>query len=295
MILAADSVGELVHALAARTAEGSVSKTFPRSAYIGIGGDYILLLRGPLRSPMTVNVGGAGSLDDLVAVGDRFELNPEGLASRALTVSLDHAQVYRGSLRTSLFVSAISEPDLVRAATMLKLLYSVSDSGLGFLDGKALEEFVGNVIIPLARGNLENVYETAQYMSLVGSGSGFTPAGDDFLAGFIAAFNLAAGAIGVNSISLPRGELSSRTVSESASILDHAQRGQVDEGLERLILAAFCNRPEAFRQEMMELASRGHTSGLDLTLGVLLSAAAVGDYKTRGHALESSLESLRNS
>jgi hypothetical protein len=89
-------------------------------------------------------------------------------------------------------------------------------------------------------------------------------------------------------------ELKKRTVPESASLVDYAQRGYVDEGLEKLILAGLRNRPRQFRAELSELASRGHTSGLDMSLGVLLLVACVGDIVRHGAALESSLQALVN-
>ena len=158
--------------------------------------------------------------------------------------------------------------------------------------GQAFERFVRSVLKPFARGSLDQAYVFRNYIGLIGNGTGFTPAGDDLVAGFTAAFNRFAKVTGRAAISLPITELRRRTVRESASLVDYAQRGYVDETMERLILSGLGNKPAQFRAELSGLASRGHTSGLDMSLGVLLLVAAAGDYISHGTALESSLGAI---
>lgn len=295
MIQEATFVGELVRALADRGTQGRVSRAFHSSAYIKVKDGVVLLLRGGLRSPMTVNIGGRGDLRKVVAVGDRFEINGQSLSSRRLLVGLGHARTHRSRLAGSEAADPMTETDIVKAATALRQLYSVSNAGLSLVEGKALEKFVSNVLLPFTGGDPRGVYAAGNYRELLGSGTGFTPAGDDLIAGFVASFNLVAKAIGADKITLPVGDLAVKTVPESAAIMDYAQRGYVDEGLESLILAAFRNEPEEFRGHIFDLAKRGHTSGLDMSLGVLLAVASVGDHERGGHALESSFDTLRGS
>jgi hypothetical protein len=294
MIQEATDVGELVQTLAVRGAEGKVKRIFRSSAYLEAEGGLVLLMRGALRSPMTINIDGGEDFAEVLAVGGRFELNPGRLKSGELEVILNRAKIYKSALGGGQPVSPIAEPEMIRAATMLKLLYAVSDASLDLVEGRALEEFAKTVLRPLAGGRVEPAFKMVNYLQLIGSGTGFTPAGDDFIAGFISAFNHAAAGVGERRISLPVSELSNRTVSESATLLDYAQRGYVDEGLELLILAAFGDRPKAFLDELIVLARRGHTSGLDMSLGVLMAAAAMRDRGKRQGALESTLRELRN-
>jgi len=295
MILEAACVGEIVQALADRGAEGRASRTFYNSAYIRVRDEVVLLLRGSLRSPMTVNIGGDGDLRQFVAVGDRVAIGPGSLSSKGLCVGLSPAPVHRSGLKGSETVRPMSETEIVRAATALGLLYSVSKTGLSIFEGNALEDFGRKVLLPLAHGDPGGVYAAANFGSLLGTGRGFTPAGDDFVAGFAASFNFAAQAIGADKVHLPLDGLARRTVIESASIIDYAQRGYVDEVLESLILAGFNGQPRTFRNRIFDLAGRGHTSGLDMSLGVLLAVASVGDYEKGGRALESSLHALKGS
>jgi hypothetical protein len=64
--------------------------------------------------------------------------------------------------------------------------------------------------------------------------------------------------------------------------------------MERLILSGLGGGPAEFRSKISELASRGHTSGLDMSLGVLLMLACASDLARHGSALESFLEELRD-
>jgi hypothetical protein len=94
-------------------------------------------------------------------------------------------------------------------------------------------------------------------------------------------------------ISIPRRQVMARTVPESAGILGYAARGYVDEVFERLLQASLENRPGGFGNELLDMARRGHTSGVDMSLGVLLCEAAVSDSDGRP-ALEGCLRVLLN-
>jgi len=84
---------------------------------------------------------------------------------------------------------------------------------------------------------------------------------------------------------LPRELVFSRTIPESAAILGYALRGYVDEGMERLVLKTLAGG-EGFSDELLGVACRGHTSGIDMALGVLLCEAAMADAKDRGGAFK---------
>ena len=191
-------------------------------------------------------------------------------------------------------IKPISESELARGATALKLLYSASEPSLDFVRGEAFRGFAETVLRPFAKGIEDQLYPFKSYSGLIGNGTGFTPAGDDVVAGFAAAFNHYAKGKGRKAILLPLALLKKHTVQESAVLLDYAQRGYVDEGLERLILSGLANRPLQFRKQISELASRGHTSGLDMSLGVLLLVAVASDLLRQGTALESSLRAIGN-
>lgn len=107
---------------------------------------------------------------------------------------------------------------------------------------------------------------------LVGRGPGLTPAGDDVLAGFLAALH----AFGSCPAGLAREIValaSDRTTALSASLLSHAGRGEAAAPLLELLDAVRGHgqvRPAARR-----LLRAGYASGIDLAHGVLAAGRAV--------------------
>ena len=205
---------------------------------------------------------------------------------------MGQALIFRSGLLGAHRNRPISEAEIVKTANALKLLYSASETSLGLATSRDFEVFADSVLRPLAAGRLAQVYRLPNYLGLLGRGAGFTPAGDDLVAGFSAAFNYYARGEGEAVVVLPLAELKRRTVAESAALVAYAQRGYVDEGMQKLILAGFGDEPLQFRTLVSDLASRGHTSGLDMSLGVLVLLACVSDLAKHGRALESSLEVL---
>ena len=292
MILDAISVGELAHALATGRAKGIVRRVFHSSVYLESSGGLVLLLRGALKSPMTINVVEGPDFIQALKVDEAFQTGDGVLRLGETEVRLDAADVFRSALLNPRRADPISGAEIVRGAASLKLLYSASEAALDFASGRAFRAFADSVLRPLAMGRTEQARSFSNYVGLLGSGTGFTPAGDDFVAGFTAAFNYHARGTGEATILLSLAELRGRTVRESAALVDYAQRGYVDEGLQSLILAGLDGKPLQFRAHLSELASRGHTSGLDMSLGVLMLLASVSDRTREGRALESSLEVL---
>lgn len=294
MILKATSVGELVAPLLPRSSEGRVTRVFNRSAYIEAGRELVLLLSGRLRSPMTVNLPPAQDLGGLLRVDQRGAFASDSIEVGKLTVRTKEAEVYRAGLSTRSSVSPISKSELVKGVGMLRMLYDTSESRINIVSSAGFRKVVRSVMLPLARGNGAGARGVENYLPLIGLGGGFTPAGDDLVGGFAAALNHAARLKGEPLVFFSRSDLAGRTIPESAALLDYAARGYVDEELERLILSAFGERRGSFLDNLLSVASRGHTSGIDMSLGVVLCVAALSDTEKGGGALAGCLSALRN-
>lgn len=290
----AEGIGELVRSLAARNAKGRVTRTFRNSAYLEHGNGIILLLRGGLHSPITVNIGSVPDFARAFAPGERFALDAACLRVGKTVVDIRGAHLFKSTLLHQSPIEPIAERAIVKSAAGLKLLYSASRGALELVGGRAFSEFAETVLEPIARGDTEGAYSFDNYLGLLGTGSGFTPSGDDLVVGMTSSFNFFARGSRRRRIELPLAKLLGRTVRESAYILDYAQRGFVDETVERLILSGLGNMPAKFRARISELANRGHTSGLDLSLGVVLMVAAVSDLMKHGAALGSVLMAIEN-
>jgi len=290
--LKATSVGELVKVLASKGANGRVKRTFRNSAYLEAGRGLLLLLRAGLKSPMTVNLNGGPDFSSTVSPNQSFAIDSGRIDVGSIVVQIKDAPVFRSALLKRGAVAPLSEMAIVKNATAIKLLYSASTPALELVNARAFTEFAKSVLEPMTAGDVNGAYLLRNYVGLIGSGTGFTPAGDDVVGGFVSAFNYYARGTGKRLVELPLPELRKRTVHESAHLLNYAQHGYVDEAMERLILAGLGNRQQEFRARLSDMASRGHTSGLDMSVGVLMLVAAVSDSLREGNALKKSLAAL---
>ena len=288
MIQRASSVGELAQRFLSRGGHGTVTRVFRHSAYVSVGVEFFLLLWGNGRSPMTININGRENGLEGPRAGEECELSPTKIRARDMEVALEGAGTYRSSLRRRGEVELPESGDLVKGVAMLRSLYDASPHGPSLVSDLAFRGFAEIHLVPAALGHRRLRFE--DFLGLIGRGGGFTPAGDDFTAGFTAVFNYVARSRRSGQISVPRGLASSRTIPESAAVIIYSSRGHVDEGMERLILDSLGGR--GFLDDLMTLASRGHTSGIDMSLGVLLAEALELGKEDAGRALRRCLEAL---
>ena len=286
----ASSIGVLAAGLLLRGRPARVTRVFQRSAYVKSGDDFLLLLWGGLRSPMTINIEGRATTDTIRAEG-RCRLSEDGVTLDSGRIDVEGADVFRSRLLDRRRVVLPGREALKKCVAVVRSLYDVSPSGPTLNKDTALRTFAESTLLPLASGEDARAYSPASYLPLVGRGGGFTPAGDDFVGGLVATFNFIARCRDEREIRIQRTFLRGRTVPESANVLFHSARGYVDEKMEGLVLRSLDGGP-GFSGELMEVAHRGHTSGLDMSLGVLLCEAAVGDADSGGAVLKDCLEIL---
>jgi len=286
----ASSVGSLAAGLLSKGKPGRVTRVFQRSAYVKSGEDFILLLWGGLRSPMTINIEGSTATGGIRA-GERCRLSANGVALDSGRIDVEGAEIFRSALIDGAEVTLPARAALRRGVAMLRSLYDVSPSGPTLNKDVALRTFAKTTLIPLASGKSSGMYSPSSYLPLVGRGGGFTPAGDDFLGGLLATFNFVARCRKSREIRIPRALLRGRTVPESANVLFHSARGHVDEGMGRLVLRSLDGSP-GFSDELVEVAHRGHTSGIDMSLGVVLCEAALAQQERGERVLKDCLDVL---
>ncbi len=226
---------------------------------------------------MTINLRREGRLGGMYRVGEALRLGRGGLDSGEVAVSVASAAVHRGSLREKRDYVLPNSRDLAKGVAMLRSLYDVSASGPVLVTDTELGSFINRNLVPYAKGMEGGILEARSYMGLIGRGIGFTPGGDDFVAGFTATFNFVARNRGTKQVAMPRRLVLSKTVPESGAMVAYSSRGYVDEGMEGLILASLARTQTGFLDELLSLASRGHTSGVDMALGVLMCEAALAE------------------
>ena len=289
MIQRASEAGELALRLLSQERSGAVTRVFPRSAYVEAGGDFVLLLWGKTRSPMTVNIAGKKDGSAGLRAGEECLLAPSGISSHDLSIRVRGAKAYRGSLLRRRTLALPTDEELAKGLAMSKALYGAAQ-GPTLPDDPSFRRFADETLTLYSESR--KVPEFDDFLGLVGRGGGFTPAGDDFTSGFTATFNQIARVRGTGQIEIPRGLAFSRTIPESAAIMVYSSMGYVDEGLERLILDLTAKPRRGFYGDLLGLASRGHTSGVDMSLGALLAVATASDATRGGRALEKCLGAL---
>lgn len=292
MIQRASSVGELASRLLSRGRPGVVTRVFERSAYVKTGGDFFLLLWGKTRSPMTINLAGKRDGSGSLKVGEKCELGRSGVQAAGICIAAKVARIYHSSLLVNHKVALLKDEDLLKGAAVLKSLYDSSPHGPTLITDPAFRDFGNDVLVPYAEGKPGRAPAFGDFVGLVGRGGGFTPAGDDFVAGYTATFNYIGRSMGLRPITVPRSDAAERTVPESAAIMLYSSWGYVDEGLERLILDSTSGRQARYLDDLMSMASRGHTSGLDMSTGVLLAEACISDITRGGKAVQMCLRAL---
>ena len=240
---------------------------------------------------MTVNILGRGTVPRGLRVGETCELNPERIRLGSVEIELDAAVEYRTSLLRRREVVLPGVEMLTKGVAMLKTLYDASAHGPTLPSDSLFRAFVDATLTRYAAEGSGKVPEFGDFLDLIGRGAGFTPAGDDFVSGFTATYNYIARCNEAKGIAVPRGLVASRTVPESAAIVAYSARGYVDEGLEKLILSTTVGGRGSF-EDLEAMAPRGHTSGMDMALGVLLAESCISDASDRGKALRSCLRAL---
>ena len=289
----ASSIGNIAAEILSKGYSGEVTRVFQRSTYIRAKRDFILLLWGGPRSPMTVNVEGNTISHGRIRVGERCSLSREEIGLGSLRIDVRGAEVFRSALLRTREITLPGETVLAKGVAMLRSLYDVSLTGPTLASDQSLRTFVWETLVPFANGNSRPIFSPARYLPLIGRGGGFTPAGDDFVGGIITTFNYVARCRRTRQVHIPRALIRSRTVPESAMILSHSARGNVDEGMERLILASTAGSVR-FYDELLAVARRGHTSGIDMSLGVMLCEAALAQAEGESGALQKCLDVFWN-
>jgi hypothetical protein len=108
-------------------------------------------------------------------------------------------------------------------------------------------------------------------------GFGFTPSGDDFVSGFLSCFNILCKAFNGAPLLVKWNTLCTSTTWISAKLLDYAQKGIIDDVLEKVILSIIDGDGESLLWYIQDLIARGHTSGLDISMGVLFASSTFYD------------------
>ena len=257
---------------------GEILSVFPNSLYIKATKDELIFVTSrPLRSPVTLNVDSKTDFTQIVRPQDKVSLREDEIHfGKSLSVNLSRATRFTIQSTSLLHELAITEPTFYLASLILMII----DNDQSVLDQAGLanagvSRFVSDGVLPFRSSDDVNLVRNAA-LRIVGLGTGFTPCGDDLLGGFLATYNFFTHLTDRQTIHLEIDSLELKTNWVSAKLLDYMQRQILDEEVSTLI-GSSASQGSDFIFALETLLSRGHTSGIDILVGVLLALCLIHD------------------
>jgi len=267
-ILAAESIGAQVPAA---DLVGAVHSVFARACNVACDIGLVTLADADVGAgPTTIALRRAPpDLRALFTVGEVVRARDGVLRSARVVLMTGRAYVWQPPVQRPLLPRAAVAPRLVHAATRLERRRL----------GSAALERGGLPLATLARalrgGEIDNALPCVR--RLVGLGEGLTPAGDDFLVGWLAGLSRLAASpersAFLDGIAAAVDAEARRTTPLAAHALRLAARGHFGEKLCRLCDALFCEpRDDRFDAALDAALACGATSGADTATGLLEAA-----------------------
>lgn len=244
------------------------------------------LLTGPIRAAQVVATRSAVSVlsvqvagrDRVISIGSIHRADPRPVRTAATVLLSEHVLAARGS------VAQLGEGQLTFGGRAHRVVrYWPSRIDRCTIDLAALERLVDQCDPPvgLPTDRVLSLVESLRLRctdgvgraarSLVGLGSGSTPAGDDVLAGVALALRMAEESDLLAAIDdAIRGDLGERTPALSAELLRAALGGHTATQVRDLVRALRpAGDPLRHRPAVDAVLALGHTSGADLLLGLV--------------------------
>lgn len=257
---------------------GQVVSVFPRSLYIRTTSDELIFVTcHQVRSPISLNVDSRVDLAQLIRPGESVGLREGDIRfGESASISLAQALPFLAQTTPRGDQLGVTRQALCIGAMILMIL----DNKQSLLDStglahRAASEFVADGLLQFRRSKDVQVLRTSA-LRIIGLGQGFTPSGDDLIGGFLASYNQFASLTDSQPINLGLDVLDGKTTWISAKLLDYMQRHILDEQVSTL-LDSSALRDSDFILALETLLPRGHTSGIDILVGVLLALSVIND------------------
>lgn len=204
--------------------------------------------------------------------GQHGELSNESLVVGGLHLDLSPATPWQPAAPTGpLRRQAVEE--LARALNARRLGDGADpgpDSPFEAAVSAALEARTQRFVDAVRDGRADDA--TAAATSLLGLGQGMTPSGDDWLAGFAFVAAHFPDRLETALIAVREAARQGSTVDVSLAILDNALAGRATDPLHHLLAALTGPPGPDIVAALARLAEIGHSSGIDMTLGLLAAA-----------------------
>ena len=277
---------------------GELVSVFDSAANIKTHDNHLLVItNNTVRSPITMNILQEGDNQSFrkylkfgsVIWGGGIKLIVEDEDGGFIVIGLRKSKIFKNKLepltkRSLSKFRDISEP-------IFHSLMKLARPGCLMQPDTTTEGLLSVQLGSMARiGNkIDNDSEFAAFMAsilnkLCGRGPGYTPAGDDYITGFLSMFNWAAKSLDFDMIELPRyyAELTSWT---SYKLMEYGKECLCDEEMQSIINSVARGSANEYFKNMGPISHRGHTSGLDLVTGMTCALYTIIDRRLGTNSL----------
>ena len=246
---------------------GTIIQTFRNTVYVRSIDDHLICItsrdvKGPVNMNVDSNVEfGTVSMHQLVYKSNNT------LRIGDLILPFRNISNYERERQSN--ISEGVEKRVFEAANLLRILVvegSLLDSNSPFFQASAGR--IKKILWMAKKGDFIGLQNSI--VGLVGLGAGFTPSGDDFVAGFL--YSLSRMGM-MQSISGITNLISHRTSWHSRKFIEYAQEGFVIQQLEDFVDTLLYGTGEMITDSFLELIRIGHSSGIDSALGALIATS----------------------
>lgn len=276
---------------------GELVSVFDSAANIKTYDNHLLVItKNTVRSPISLNVIQEGDNQSFrkymkfgsAIWGDGIRLivedkQEDGDDDGAIVIDLRKSKLFNNRLEplTNRSLSKFRDVDVSIFHSLMKLVRPGCLLRPDIMTEGLLPEQLGSIT---SIGNkIDNDSAFAAFMAgilgkLCGRGPGYTPAGDDYITGFMEMFNWCAKCLNFKRIELPRDyeELTSWT---SYKLMEYGQECICDEEIQGMINSVARGTAKEYLKNMGPISHRGHTSGIDLVTGITCALYTIIDRK----------------
>lgn len=277
---------------------GTVLNVFDKAVNIRTNDDKLLVISlGQVASPITINVIPPSSsqycdaFSNLIESGNDVSIVGKNCSAGNKTAGI--TQIMLGSKcailvskPVRLFENLILKPELesllkfsdCREHLMSVLRECARDRAGSLLNPDIttkglLQEFIDLIddhTIDVKNSEFEDTLSRS-LLGFCGRGPGFTPAGDDFIAGILSILNWIRSGLSLGSPIIPGSEYRKATTWTSFRLMECSCQGLVDIEVQELINSIADGDVSHYADSVRRIAKRGHTSGIDFVTGATIA------------------------
>jgi hypothetical protein len=300
--------------------DGTVLNVFDSTVNIKTDDDELVIISlGKVASPITVNIVSRvdpehrNTLLDFIFAGDRVRFtgqmvsdtgnNTAKISLGKAVILLDRPDYFENKIQA--FYERSLANFLIHDECLFHELKECADSRRGCLLNPdmttrgLLSEFLATIYdgadtIDIASHGIASRLRGA-LLGLCGRGPGFTPAGDDFISGFVTMLNFIRSSLNIGPAIIPGSEFARLTTWTSFKLIEYNAMGLVDVEIEGLINSAARGDVLSYADKIRSLSKRGHTSGLDYSTGATFALCMAAGSIIKGRSRSANLVKLASS